>query len=91
MTFFETLRVEFGNTIGVTIVTPGFIESELTQGKFLHKDGRMEVDQDIRDVIHSYDTFFLNFQMLYLSLIIVDVPAGSAGRSTYGRRLHRRS
>ncbi|XP_047966862.1 11-beta-hydroxysteroid dehydrogenase A-like [Salvia hispanica] len=48
--FFETLRVEFGPDIGITLVTPGFIESELTQGKFLTKGGRLEVDQDMRDV-----------------------------------------
>lgn len=48
--FFETLRVEFGPDIGITLVTPGFIESELTQGKFLNKAGRLEVDQDMRDV-----------------------------------------
>ncbi|KAG6404172.1 hypothetical protein SASPL_136412 [Salvia splendens] len=47
--FFETLRVEFGPEIGITLVTPGFIESELTQGKLLTKGGRLEVDQDIRD------------------------------------------
>lgn len=51
--FFETLRVEFGPEIGITLVTPGFIESELTQGKFLTKGGRLEVDQDIRDVSSS--------------------------------------
>ncbi|KAG8379453.1 hypothetical protein BUALT_Bualt07G0090100 [Buddleja alternifolia] len=48
--FFETLRVEFGPDIGITLVTPGFIESELTQGKFFNKAGRLEVDQDMRDV-----------------------------------------
>jgi len=48
--FFETLRVEFGPDIGITLVTPGFIESELTQGKFLNKGGRLVVDQDMRDV-----------------------------------------
>ncbi|KAH6797162.1 hydroxysteroid dehydrogenase 1 [Perilla frutescens var. hirtella] len=41
--FFETLRVEFGPDIGITLVTPGFIESELTQGKYLTKGGRLEV------------------------------------------------
>lgn len=29
---------------------PGFIESELTQGKFVSKAGKLEVDQDMRDV-----------------------------------------
>lgn len=48
--FFETLRIEFGPDIGITLVTPGFIESELTQGKHMSKAGELEVDQDIRDV-----------------------------------------
>ncbi|KAL2515057.1 11-beta-hydroxysteroid dehydrogenase 1A [Forsythia ovata] len=48
--FFETLRIEFGPDIGITLVTPGFIESELTQGKFMGEAGKLEVDQDIRDV-----------------------------------------
>lgn len=42
--------MEFGPDIGITLVTPGFIESELTQGKFMTKGGRLEVDQDMRDV-----------------------------------------
>lgn len=50
ITFFETLRVELGSDIGITIVNPGLIESEMTKGKFLNKDGRMVVDQDTRDV-----------------------------------------
>lgn len=50
MTLFETLRVEVGSDIGITIVTPGYIESELTKGKFLTAEGKMEVDQDLRDV-----------------------------------------
>lgn len=48
--FYETLRVEVGTDIAITIVTPGFIESEMTQGKFLVEDGKMVVDQDLRDV-----------------------------------------
>ena len=31
-------------------MTPGFIESEMTQGKFLKNEGKMEVDQDMRNV-----------------------------------------
>uniref|UniRef100_A0A7N2MPT7 Uncharacterized protein n=1 Tax=Quercus lobata TaxID=97700 RepID=A0A7N2MPT7_QUELO len=50
VSFFETLRVEVGPEIKITIVTPRFIESEMTQGKFLLKEGKMEVDQDLRDV-----------------------------------------
>ena len=50
VSFFETLRVVVGPEIKITIVTPRFIESEMTQGKFLLKEGKMEVDQDLRDV-----------------------------------------
>lgn len=48
--FFETLRTELGNQIGITIVTPGWIESEMSKGKFLKEHGEMEVDQEMRDV-----------------------------------------
>ncbi|XP_021737907.1 11-beta-hydroxysteroid dehydrogenase 1B-like, partial [Chenopodium quinoa] len=41
LSFFETLRVELGGDIGITIVTPGLTESELTKGKILSKDGKM--------------------------------------------------
>ncbi|KAL1829152.1 hypothetical protein ACET3Z_007564 [Daucus carota] len=47
--FFDTLRIEFGSDVKVTIVTPGFIESEMIQGKFLFKGGKMEFDPDMRD------------------------------------------
>ncbi|KAL3621572.1 hypothetical protein CASFOL_036484 [Castilleja foliolosa] len=53
VSFFETLRIEFAPDIGITIVTPGLIESEMTKGKFLNKKGKIVVDQDIRDVIMS--------------------------------------
>ncbi|XP_076897975.1 11-beta-hydroxysteroid dehydrogenase A-like [Bidens hawaiensis] len=48
--FFETMRVEFGSDIKITLVTPGFIESELTQGKFLSHEGNMVVDYEARDM-----------------------------------------
>ncbi|KAM0934995.1 putative 11-beta-hydroxysteroid dehydrogenase [Dioscorea sansibarensis] len=48
--FFETLRVEFGSEIGITIVTAGWTESEMTKGKFLAGDGKLVVDQEMRDV-----------------------------------------
>ncbi|KAH6807866.1 hypothetical protein C2S51_028974 [Perilla frutescens var. frutescens] len=53
VSFFETLRVEFASDIGITLVTPGLIESEITKGKFLNKEGKMVVDQDMRDVVIS--------------------------------------
>ena len=48
--FFETLRIEFGPDIHITLVTPGFLESELTQGKYIAKDGKLVLDQEMRDV-----------------------------------------
>lgn len=60
--FFDTLRVEFGSDVKITIVTPGFIESELTQGKFLGPEGKMKVDQDIMDLsMHISLTFICSF------------------------------
>ncbi|XP_040367161.1 11-beta-hydroxysteroid dehydrogenase A [Rosa chinensis] len=50
ISFYETLRVEIGHEVGITIVTPGLIESEMTRGKFLNKEGRLVLDQELRDV-----------------------------------------
>ncbi|KAF2302674.1 hypothetical protein GH714_000706 [Hevea brasiliensis] len=47
---FETLRIELGSDVHILIVTPGFIESEATQGKFPTPEGRVDVDEDWRDV-----------------------------------------
>ncbi|XP_020697957.1 LOW QUALITY PROTEIN: 11-beta-hydroxysteroid dehydrogenase 1B-like [Dendrobium catenatum] len=48
--FYETLRAELGSDIRITILTPGFIASELTKGKFLQKGGEIAVNEEIRDV-----------------------------------------
>ncbi|XP_074331511.1 11-beta-hydroxysteroid dehydrogenase A-like isoform X1 [Apium graveolens] len=37
ISFFETLRVEVGSEIGITIVTPGLVDSEITDNKFMSK------------------------------------------------------
>ncbi|KAG5014442.1 11-beta-hydroxysteroid dehydrogenase 1B [Glycine max] len=50
ISLYETLRIELGRDIGITIVTPGLIESEMSQGKVLFKEGKMVSDQLIRDV-----------------------------------------
>lgn len=50
LNFFETLRIELHDEVGITIATPGWIESEMTKGKHLSKEGTVEVDQDTRDV-----------------------------------------
>ncbi|RYR66476.1 hypothetical protein Ahy_A03g012467 isoform B [Arachis hypogaea] len=53
ISLYESLRTELGKDIGITIVTPGLVESEMTQGKFLSKDGQMVLDQEMRDVLVS--------------------------------------
>jgi short-subunit dehydrogenase len=55
LNFAETLRMELGDEVGVTVATPGWIESEMTKGKHLSKEGRLEVDQDTRDVSCTVD------------------------------------
>jgi len=54
--FFETLRTELGNQVGITVVTPGWIESEMSKGKYLKEHGEVEVDQEMRDVSDNTDT-----------------------------------
>ncbi|CAN0897309.1 11-beta-hydroxysteroid dehydrogenase 1B [Linum grandiflorum] len=50
VSMFETLRVELSqDNIGVLIVTPGYVESELTTGKVLTPEGQMDVDHELRD------------------------------------------
>lgn len=58
ITFYETLRSEFGSEIGITIATPGWIESEMSQGKFLSKEGVVQVDEEMRDVSTSIHNCF---------------------------------
>ncbi|EAY93903.1 hypothetical protein OsI_15676 [Oryza sativa Indica Group] len=47
--FAETLRMELHGEVGVTVATPGWVDSEMTKGKHLSSHGAMEVDQDTRD------------------------------------------
>ncbi|KAI3785886.1 hypothetical protein L1987_45012 [Smallanthus sonchifolius] len=49
VSFYESLRMELGSEVEITIVTPGLTESEMSQGKVMNKDGEMVVDQDLRD------------------------------------------
>ncbi|KAH9611699.1 hypothetical protein KSS87_016070 [Heliosperma pusillum] len=48
--FYETLRVEVGSDIHVTLATPGLFESEMTKGKHLAREGLMNVDPLLSDV-----------------------------------------
>lgn len=44
------MRVELSPEISVTIVTLGFIESEMTQGKGLSKEGVIQVNPEVANV-----------------------------------------
>uniref|UniRef100_A0A0E0MFN3 Uncharacterized protein n=1 Tax=Oryza punctata TaxID=4537 RepID=A0A0E0MFN3_ORYPU len=41
--FYETLRAELGSHVRVTILTPGYVVSNLTMGKGIQKDGHINV------------------------------------------------
>lgn len=58
--FFDTLRVEFGQDIKITLVTPGYVESEMTQGKFMDKTGKVDVNLQMRNVSLSSLPLFIN-------------------------------
>ncbi|XP_010271121.1 PREDICTED: 11-beta-hydroxysteroid dehydrogenase-like 4A isoform X2 [Nelumbo nucifera] len=51
VSFCETLRVELAQDVKVTIVAPGFVNSEITQGKHISKEGEVEVDQEMSKVM----------------------------------------
>lgn len=40
-----------GSEVGITILTPGYVESEITKGKGMQKSGEVAVDEEARDVL----------------------------------------
>ncbi|KAM7484037.1 hypothetical protein LguiA_000046 [Lonicera macranthoides] len=51
LSFYNTLRMELGASISITIVLLGFVDSEMTQGKHLSKQGVITVKPQITDVL----------------------------------------
>ncbi|GAQ91341.1 short-chain dehydrogenase reductase [Klebsormidium nitens] len=47
--FFDTLRAEVGSSVTVTNVLPGWVVSEMTEGKFLDEHDQYAWDQGLRD------------------------------------------
>uniref|UniRef100_A0A0D9VGB2 3-oxoacyl-[acyl-carrier-protein] reductase n=1 Tax=Leersia perrieri TaxID=77586 RepID=A0A0D9VGB2_9ORYZ len=47
--FYETLRAELGSEVGVTILAPGYVESEMTKGKGIQSGGQIAVNEEARD------------------------------------------
>lgn len=71
--FFETLRTELSPDIKVTIATPGYVESELTKGKLMLKEGQIKVDKEARDVGSNNKmvlSVFINKIYLHCSIYI---------------------
>jgi 11beta/17beta-hydroxysteroid dehydrogenase len=60
MNFFDTLRTEIGDAVGITIATSGWVESELTKGKVISSHGDTQVDQETRDVRFKPSFFLLS-------------------------------
>ncbi|RCV06526.1 hypothetical protein SETIT_1G170000v2 [Setaria italica] len=59
--FYETLRSELGSEVGVTTLTAGFVESEMTKGKAIQRDGEVAVDEEARDVSCNKARFSVSF------------------------------
>ncbi|KAI3929972.1 hypothetical protein MKW98_004126 [Papaver atlanticum] len=58
ISFYETLRVELQpDGVKITIASPGVIDSEMSQGKMLSKEGVMKVDKELTDGMK--ETFLL--------------------------------
>lgn len=51
VSFYETIRAELAPEISITIATLGFIDSEMTQGKHLNKEGSTEVNPEMANAL----------------------------------------
>ncbi|KAL3526629.1 hypothetical protein ACH5RR_011285 [Cinchona calisaya] len=51
VSFYETMRVELAPEISITIATLGFIDSEMTQGKHLNKEGTTEMNSEMANAV----------------------------------------
>lgn len=52
--FFDTLRAESGSRITVTNVLPGWVVSEMTEGKLLDNEAKPAWDEGLRNVSARY-------------------------------------
>ncbi|KAJ4974654.1 hypothetical protein NE237_007828 [Protea cynaroides] len=51
--FYDNMRVELAPEVSVTIISPGFVESELSKGKALTKQGDVKVDPGFRKMMQG--------------------------------------
>ena len=65
--FYETLRSELGSEVAVTILTAGFVESEMTKGKAIQKDGDVAIDLEARDVSWNKLSYLYSVYLSYVN------------------------
>lgn len=77
MNFYETLRFELKDEVGITVATHGWIGAEMRRGKFVMEEGAEMQWKEEREVRSSSISCFLNFfydqrniRILYYCLII---------------------
>ncbi|KAL8154139.1 hypothetical protein V2J09_011899 [Rumex salicifolius] len=80
LSFFEALRIELKGVAEITIVTPRLSESELTKGKFLSKEGKMVLDQDLRDIV-VWKAFFPELLDWLNRLLVLTSPGKPANEA----------
>ncbi|KAJ4850116.1 hypothetical protein Tsubulata_400585 [Turnera subulata] len=79
ISFYETLSAEFGEDIGITIVTPGFVETEMMQGNRLQSKvpipfessevcAKAMVDSACRGDLYSTEPSWLRICFLFKAL-----------------------
>ncbi|KAI3933236.1 hypothetical protein MKW92_016226 [Papaver armeniacum] len=79
ISFYETLRVELQpDGVKITIASPGVIDSEMSQGKMLSKEGVMKVDKELLDGMK--ETFLLGMIPIVSSEICAKTIVGGACR-----------
>lgn len=54
MNFYETLRFEVKNEVGITVATHGWIGTEMRRGKFMMEEGAHMQWKEEREVIYIY-------------------------------------
>ncbi|KAK7853549.1 11-beta-hydroxysteroid dehydrogenase 1b [Quercus suber] len=69
VSFFETLRTEFGQDIGITIVTPGVIESEMTQ-EFLPAVGFRNVNYQTQLILYPTNACCIYIRGIEIMLLM---------------------
>ena len=71
MNFYETLRLEVKDDVGITIATHGWIGAELTRGKLMADNGAEMQWKEEREVRNDADDmhFYLSHLRQYMSVV----------------------